>query len=221
MTTDLTISERVTEMHAVADAQPPDEVMNAFRREQADLAVTGLPAEIAPVGTVVADTDLLDPYGNATTLYDATADATTILVFHRGAWCPYCNIALATYQVQLLPQLTERGVTFVALSPQAPDGSLTMAEKHHLAYPVLSDPGNTVATQLGILTAPSADALASQHQLGLELTTVNVDKTTTLPMPTTVIIDAEHLLRWIDVHPDYSTRSETREILDALDQLAR
>jgi len=35
-----------------------------------------------------------------------------------------------------------------------------------------------------------------------------------------VIIDADHVLRWIDVGPDHSTRTEPREILDALDQLA-
>jgi len=122
-------------------------------------------------------------------------------VFYRGAWCPYCNIALATYQAQLLPQLTERGITLVAVSPQAPDGSLSMAEKNDLAYPVVSDPGSTVAGQLGILTAPSAEARASQLQLGLDLTAVNADATTTLPMPTAVILDAEHVLRWIDAHP--------------------
>jgi hypothetical protein len=38
-------------------------------------------------------------------------------------------------------------------------------------------------------------------------------------MPTTAIPDGEHLLRWIDVHRDYSTRSEPQQILDALDQL--
>jgi hypothetical protein len=39
-------------------------------------------------------------------------------------------------------------------------------------------------------------------------------------MPTAVILDADHVLRWIDVHPDYSTRTEAQQILDALDQLA-
>jgi hypothetical protein len=33
------------------------------------------------------------------------------------------------------------------------------------------------------------------------------------------IIDAGHVLRWIDVHPDYSTRTEPAQILGALDQL--
>jgi peroxiredoxin len=218
MTTATTISDHVAEMHAAMAAQPPNEVMGAFGREQADLAAVGLPAGIAPTGTLLADADLLDPRGATTTLHSVTSSGTSVLVFYRGAWCPYCNIALATYQSQLLPKLTERGVRLVAISPQAPDGSLTMAEKHDLTFTVVSDPGNTVAGQLGILTAPSPDALAAQLQLGLDLTAVNADATSTLPMPTTAIVDADHVLRWIDVHPDYSTRTETQQILDALDQ---
>jgi peroxiredoxin len=219
MTTALTITDRVAELHAGMSAQPPNEVMGAFGREQAELAAAGLPDTIAAVGTVVADTGLLDPRGTPTTLYRATGRGGSVLVFYRGAWCPYCNITLATYQAQLLPQLGQRGITLVALSPQAPDGSLSMTEKNELTYPVVSDSGNHIAAQLGILTAPSADAHAAQLQLGLDLTTVNADATVTLPMPTTAILDADHVLRWIDVHPDYSTRTEAQQILDALDQL--
>jgi hypothetical protein len=39
-----------------------------------------------------------------------------------------------------LPGLAERGAALVAVSPQKPDGSLTMQEKHELQFPVLSDP---------------------------------------------------------------------------------
>jgi peroxiredoxin len=194
--------------------------MAAFGREQAELATGGLPDGIAAIGTAVADADLLDPQGAPTTLYAATGGGAAVLVFYRGAWCPYCNIALSTYQSQLLPQLTERGVSLVAVSPQGPDGSLSMAKKHELTFTVVSDPGNTIAGQLGVLTAPSAEVRAAQLQLGLDLTTVNADATITLPMPTTAILDADHTLRWIDVHPDYSTRTEAQQILDALDNLA-
>ena len=218
MTTAMTISGRVAELHATMAAQPPNEVMGAFRREQAGLAAAGLPDGIAPVGTVIADADLLDAHGASTSLYAATGDAVSVAVFYRGAWCPYCNIALATYQAQLLPQLTERGVRLLAISPQTPDGSLSMQEKNELAFGVLSDPGNVLAGRLGILTRPSDEARAAQLQLGLDLTAVNADATITLPMPATVILDARHVLRWIDVHPDYSTRSEPQQILDALER---
>jgi peroxiredoxin len=92
-----------------------------------------------------------------------------------------------------------------------------MQEKNELTFTVLSDPGNQLARQVGVLTAPSTEVRAAQLQLGLDLTAVNADGTVELPMPTTVILDAEHTVRWIDVHPNYSTRSEPMGILVALD----
>ena len=164
------------------------------------------------------DTELLDPFGAPTTLYATTGNGTSVMVFYRGAWCPYCNIALATYRAHLLPQLTDRDVRLIAVSPQKPDGSLSMQQKHDLDFAVVSDPGNVVARYLGILTQPSEDARAAQLQLGLDLTSVNADGTITLPMPATLILDGDHLVRWIDVHPDYSSRTEPEQILQALDE---
>jgi peroxiredoxin len=94
-----------------------------------------------------------------------------------------------------------------------------MQEKNRLAFTVLSDPGNSLVRRLGVLTQPSPDARSAQLRLGLDLTTVNADGTVELPMPSTLILDAQHVLRWIDVHPEYSTRTEPQQILDALDHL--
>ena len=94
-----------------------------------------------------------------------------------------------------------------------------MQQKHSLAFTVVSDPGNTIAGRLGILTRPSPEARAAQLHLGLDLTGVNADGTVTLPMPATVILDAGRTVRWIDVHPDYSTRTEPLQIINALDHL--
>jgi hypothetical protein len=69
------------------------------------------------------------------------------------------------------------------------------------------------------LTQPSDEARAAQLELGLDLTAVNADGTTGVPMPTVAILDADHLLRWIDVHPDYSTRTEPAQVISALGQL--
>ena len=207
---------------ASADRLPAD-VRAAFGANLAELKATGVPTAVATPGTVLADVSLIDAHGTATSLHAVSAGRPAVLVFYRGAWCPYCNVALRTYGEQLLPQLTERGVALIAISPQKPDGSLTMQEKHELTFPVLSDPGNLLAGQLGILTLPHSDEVrAAQEQLGLVVGTLNADGTDTLPMPTVVIADAQHTIRWIDVHPDYTTRSEVPDILTAVDgQLGR
>ena len=219
MTAESAITNRVAEMHAAMAKDPPNEAMRAFGREQAALASAGAPPGVARPGTQLADNELLDVRGAPTSLYKAAGGGTTVLVFYRGAWCPYCNVALSAYQQHLLPALTERGVRLLAVSPQGPDGSLSMQEKHDLAFTVLSDPGNSIARGLGILTQPSDEARAAQLELGLDLTAVNADGTTGVPMPTVAILDADHVLQWIDVHPDYSTRTEPAQVISALDQL--
>ena len=164
------------------------------------------------------DGDLLDVAGQPTTLAATLRSSPAAVVFYRGGWCPYCNIALRAYQAQLVPALAEHGIPLVAISPQTPDGSLSTRETKELTFTVLSDPGNQIAGQLGILTAPSDGARAAQLQLGLDLTKVNADGTTTLPMPTVIIVDSAGVIRWIDVHADYTTRTEPEQVLQAVAQ---
>lgn len=200
-------------------SQPQNEDMGVFEREQSTLATLGEPVGILPVGSTLPDVELIGPDGEQTSLGEATGGRPAVVVFYRGAWCPYCNIALKNYQNSLLPALTDRGVPLVAVSPQRPDGSLTMQQKNDLAFAVLSDPGNVLARMMGIVTAPSSEARVAQLQLGLDLAVVNVDGTTALPWPATAILDAGRTLGWIDVHPDYSTRSEAGDIIAAFDDL--
>jgi peroxiredoxin len=173
----------------------------------------------APAGTVLPDTELFDVHGVATTLYAAAGDGASVLVFYRGAWCPFATIALSAYQDQLLPRLAERGVRLVAISPQQPAGLLTMQQKRKLAFTVVSDPGNTIAGRLGILTQPPDECLAAQRQIGLDLTDVNADGTVSLPMAATVILDPGHTVRWIDVQPDHRTHTGPQQALSALQQV--
>ncbi|GAA3435335.1 peroxiredoxin-like family protein [Kutzneria kofuensis] len=213
------IADQVEALQQGAMGKMPAELRDRFTEEQAGLDAAGTPSGFAEPGTAMPDGELLDAQGEPTTLAQVTGGKPAVVVFYRGAWCPYCNVALRAYEQELVPELTARGATMVALSPQKPDGSLSMQETNALTYAVVSDPGNQIAGKLGILTAPADGAREAQQALGLDLTTVNADGTTTLPMPTTVVLDADGVIRWIDVHPNYTTRSEVPDILAALDRI--
>jgi peroxiredoxin len=174
---------------------------------------------VLAVGSQLVDVDLLDVDGVPTTLFQSLGDKTAIVVLYRGEWCPFCSIALRTYQAELVPALEQLETHLVALSPQRPDGSLSTKEKNSLSFTVLSDPGNQLALQLGVVTAPSPEALEAQRSHGLDLAERNADGTVGLPMPTVLVVDTNRVVRWIDVHPDYTTRSEPNEIIDALEAL--
>jgi peroxiredoxin len=213
-----TITEQVADFQQASAGQMQADVAAAFAAEQRALAADGRPSGIAEPGTALPDADLLDVSGQPVKLAAALDGRPAVIVFYRGGWCPYCNIALRTYQAQLVPALADRGISLVAISPQTPDGSLSTKEAKKLTFTVLSDPGNQIARELGILTAPSDAARAAQLKLGLDLTQVNADGTTGLPMPTVLIADADRVIRWIDVHPDYTTRTEPGEVLQAIKQ---
>ena len=174
----------------------------------------------AQPGDVLTDTKLIDVHGISIALDAARAGRAAVLVLYRGAWCPHCNLALRTYQRDLAPVLDRRGVALIAISPQRPDGSLSMQEKNELTFTVLSDPGNQVATALGVLTEAGDDTTSKLRAIGTDLTALNSDGTEAVPMPTVVVVDSAGVIRWIDVHTDHTTRTEVGDIIAAVTALA-
>lgn len=216
---DTTIADQAAEVRRQAAQRLPADVTAAFDTELTRIVGRGIPSGVAAPGTAMPDGDLLDVDGKPTTLTAVRAGRPAAVVFYRGAWCPYCNVTLHAYQETLLGELDARGAALVAISPQKPDESLSLAEKHNLSYTVVSDPGNQIAGRLGIVFSLGEGARVGQAKLGVDLTAVNADGTYDLPLATTVVVDAHGTIRWIDVHPDYTTRSEPAEIIAAVDSL--
>jgi len=211
-----TIADQVSGLHEHMAGHAPADVLQALTSEQAALNAGGIPASVLRPGSRLPDAGLLDAHGKSTTLTTARKHRPSVVVFYRGAWCPYCNITLRTYQAQLMPELTRRGIELIAISPQKPDGSLSMQETNELSFTVLSDPGNQIAGTLGILTAPSDAAAKAQATMGLDVAEHNADGSKTIPMPTVIVLDEDGVIRWIDVHPNYTTRTEAQQILAAV-----
>jgi peroxiredoxin len=190
-------------------ALPPEisEVLDADRRRAAG-------TKFADVGTEIEDFELPGADGTPTKLAELVAQGPAVLVFYRGQWCPYCNLTLRTYQQEVVPELGKYGATLVAISPQRPDGSLPAEE---LEFPVLSDAGSTVARGLGLSYPVSAPVREAMQTLGTDLEKVN--GTWELVHPAVLVVDRDRVLRFVDVHPDFVTRTEPTEILEALKSL--
>jgi peroxiredoxin len=121
----------------------------------------------------------------------------------RGA--PYCHLALRAYQ-QALPKLQELGATLVAISPQTPDHSRALAEKQDLTFPPLSDAGNQVARQFGLVfTIDEAVRTANLH-MGEDLPGFNGDGSWELPIAGTFLLDQTGTIRLAYVEPDFTQR---------------
>ena len=214
-----TIQEQSEALKAASVGPLPAEVLETFTRDQAAWRAKGRPASAVAVGDVLSDFTLPDATGEDVSLSELVTNGPAVLVFYRGGWCPYCNLALHQYQSELVPQLPSYGATLAAISPQKPDESLSTAEKHNLQFAVLSDSGARVARALGVAFEPAADMLEAQRALGLDIRDGNANGSPELPMPTVLVIDQDRTVRFVDVQADYTSRTEVSEILHALDRL--
>lgn len=211
-----TIAEQANDIKAAAAGRLPAQVVAAFASDQAALAAAGIPPGAVAVGDKLAAFALPDATGRTVTLDQLTATGPAVIVFYRGGWCPYCNLTLRTYERDLLPQLSAYSARLVAISPESPDASLSTQERAELTYTVLSDAGTQLADTLAITFAPFEEGLAAQRTLGVDIRATRPDSGTRLPMPTVLIVDRDHTVRFADIHPDYTGRTEVNEILDAL-----
>jgi peroxiredoxin len=123
---------------------------------------------------------------------------------------------LQAYQA-FLPELRAAGGALVAISPMLPDNSLSMAEKNALEYEVLSDVGNAVAREYGLVwRLPSDLQDVYENVWNLLLPQYNGDDSWELPIPGTFVIGRDGLVRHVFVDPDYTRRAEPAEILEAV-----
>jgi len=215
----VTIHEQSEKMKAAAAERLPADVLEVFDRSIQNLLDEGIPSDAVSVGDKLASFTLSDATGSPTTLDQLVQEGPTVIVFYRGGWCPYCNLALRTYQRELLPELARFGARLVAISPQTPDQSLSTVEKAELEFTVLSDPGSRIAKRVGIVFQQADDVLEVQRELGLDLAAVNAEGSTELPRPTVLIVDQDRVVRFVDVQPDYTARTEVAVILTALTEL--
>ena len=196
-------------------AKRPAELQAVMDQATDDLAASDMAGGFLQVGDVAPDFVLPDALGNAVALADLRAQGPVVLAFYRGAWCPYCNLEVQLLQ-QALPDIQALGATLVAISPQTPDNSLSLAEKHGLAFPVLSDAGNAVARRFGLVfTVPEA-LRAVYDKLGIDIPAHNGDGSFELPVPGTYVVGRDGTIAFAYANVDYTRRVAVGDILAAL-----
>jgi peroxiredoxin len=211
-----TLNTELRTFYEARQQQIPAEVREIMQRAGQELADSGQADRALTVGDKAPRFSLLSATGQTLALDDLLADGPVVLTFYRGAWCPYCNIALRALQ-QHHEAITARGARLLAVSPQIPDESLTLTEKHGLAFDVLSDIGSDTAKQYGLAFDIPEDLAAVYDKLGFDLQRVNDGHPRTLPLPATYVIGRDRVIRWAFVNTDYTTRAEPADILAALD----
>jgi len=184
----------------------------------AKIKATGVLDTMKQVGDPAPDFTLPNAAGEDVALQTLLEDGPVIVVFYRGAWCPYCNLTLAAWQDEL-DTIQALGGQLVAISPQLPDYSLVSKEDHDLAFPVLSDVGHSVSDAFGITTQITPEII-ELWEGKIDLEKHNGDDFAKLPLPATYLIDTDGTIRFAHAHEDYRVRAEPSEVIATLREVA-
>ena len=123
---------------------------------------------------------------------------------------------------KILTEIHKAGAELVAVSPTNPDNSLTMQEKNELEFMVLSDTGNVVAKQYGLVFKIPESLMGVYGEGGMvDLTKYNDDKTMELPITPTYVINTDGIVTYAYLDVDYTTRAETSVVLAEVQKLSK
>jgi peroxiredoxin len=113
-------------------------------------------------------------------LPDALAGHYGVVLFYRGAWCPYCNAQLRAFQ-RAADRLAEVDARVVALSVDDEATTAALVAKHGLEFPVghsadaravaeatgaFVDPGRGFLQSTGFVLDPAGQVVVSVYSSG-------------------------------------------------------
>lgn len=181
----------------------------------AAVANSGVLENALQLGDKAPDFSLTNATGKEVKLSEQLAQGPVILTWYRGGWCPYCNITLNRLQEEM-PNFTALGANLLALTPELPDSSFSTQEKNELSFEVLSDVGNQIARQYGVVYSLT-DEVAEAYQNGFDLHKYNGDESNELPLAATYVIAQDGSIIYAFLDAEYRNRAEPKDIIKALE----
>lgn len=192
----------------------PAEAQAVHARAVAELKARRLAAGALPPGAQAPEFELPDQEGKVVRSRDLLGRGRLAICFIRGRWCPFCVGQMNAMNL-VLPLIEESGASLVVISPQTAKQSYFMRDQHKLRFPLLSDAGNQVARQFGLVYRVQADEESVYRRAFVNLPFTNGDDSWELPIPASFVLDREGTILYASASEDYTDRPEPGDVVGA------
>jgi len=214
-----TLREELEERKALAAQYVPADVQQVSRQTVEQLAASGMAGRILAVGAAAPSFQLPDQDGKVVSSQELLSRGRLVICFIRGRWCPFCVAQLEAMN-SVLSQIEKAGAGLIAISPQTIKQSFFMRDQHHFRFPLLSDAGNQVARQFGLVYRVPDEQKQVYSRTFVNLPFLNGDANWELPIPATYILERDGRVVYASADPDYTRRPEPEQVIGLLDQFA-
>jgi peroxiredoxin len=214
-TEERSLHEILAERQAKIAQYVPAETLAVHARVVADLRTQGLAATSLAVGARMPEFSLPNHNGKLVSSSELLGRGRLVLCFFRGRWDPFCCGQMEAMN-RILPEIEQAGASLVAISPQTVKHSFFMADQHRLRFPLLSDAGNQVARQFGLVYRVPDEQEAIYRRAFINLPLTNGDESWELPIPAAYMVDRDGTVLFAYANEDYAERAEPGKILERL-----
>ncbi|HEX9511421.1 MAG TPA: peroxiredoxin-like family protein [Puia sp.] len=163
------------------------------------------------VNSMAPDFKAADQHGKSISLKTQLKKGPVVLVFYRGQWCPYCNKELKALE-DSMTQLTAKGASIIAVSPEKQENISKTIEKTKADYPILHDEGLRIMKSYEVAYTVEGAMLENYKKYGIDFTAANGDNGAHLPVPAVYVISREGKIVYRYFEPDYRKRPSVAEI---------
>lgn len=208
------LQSKLDEKKASFELKADDNKKRAYKEGLESVEKSKIVSSAKQIGEKAPNFTLNNALGQPVELSDYLKKGKVVLTWYRGGWCPYCNLTLHQLQEEL-PNFKANGATLIALTPELPDKSISTAEKHDLEFEVLSDIGNKIAKEYGIVFKLT-DEVAGMYNESFDMNGYNGDDSNELPLAATYIINEDGEIIYAFLDADYRNRAEPSTLTEFL-----
>jgi peroxiredoxin len=147
---------------------------------------------------------------------DLLAGGPLVVVFHRGHWCPYCRMTIAT-----LAEAQHRigPARIVAISAEVQRFTRRIKAEAGADFTFLSDIDAEYAASIGLAITVDPPLTELYVQRGKRIPDFQGSKGWVLPIPAVFVLDRLGMVRARHIDPDYRRRPEVEELLRSVREL--
>lgn len=157
-----------------------------------------------------------DQFGNYVNSKHILKDKPILIVFYRGSWCTYCKKHLTELQ-ENLEAFTQKGYYVVVVTPEKVDKTKEITDKLGLGFSILHDSDNKIMKSYKVLYEVNEQNVTNYYEIiKQKVQEYNVENNLILPITATYIINKKGKIGFVQFNPDYSKRSDFKEMLKSL-----
>jgi peroxiredoxin len=179
------------------------------------ISANGADAMVPAVGERLPNFVMTDSEGRLVELSSLTASGPLVISFNRGPWCDYCGLELHAL-ARAYPEIRAAGGEVVSIVPETGKYAANLRKVRDVPFRVLTDLDLAYALTLGLVFWVGEKIKRTYLGFGIDLDRFQGNGGWFLPIPATLVVGQDGLVKARFVDPDFRHRMAIEEILAAV-----